>query len=145
MFVEVDVNLPFPARKVWGLAGGFNLLPSISTGTTESKLEDGGRIRVLTNSDGSILWERLLGFSEADMTLSYEITDSDGFSSAYDVGYVGTVKVLENSDNGSIFRYSGNFEPTPGTTPQKATAAVEAFAQDCAAGIATLLERAPTP
>lgn len=145
MIVEVDVEIPFSAREVWRLAGGFDLLPSISTGTTESKLEDGGRVRVLTNSDRSILWERMLAFNEAEMLLSYEITESDGFSSAYGVGYVGTVKVLENGDHKSIFRYTGDFEPTPGTTEEKARAAVKAFAQDCAAGITTLLSRAQAP
>lgn len=141
MLVEVDIAIPFPAAEVWGLAGGFNLLPAISTGTATSKLEDGGRVRVLTNTDGSILWERLLTFNEAERSLSYEITESSGFSSAYDVGYVGTVKVLENGDGGSTFRYSGNFNPTPGTTPEKARAAVEAFARDCAASIEVLLSR----
>ena len=139
MLVEVDVEIPFRAAEVWGLAGGFNLLPAISTGTAASKLEDGGRIRVVTNIDGSILWERLLTFNEADRTLSYEITQSSGFSSAYDVGYVGTVQVVENGEGGSIFRYSGNFDPTPGTTPEKARAAVESFARDCAACIEVLL------
>jgi mxaD protein len=139
MLVEVNVAIPFPAAEVWKLAGGFNLLPVISSGCATSKLDDGGRIRVLTNTDGATLWERMLTFSEADRQLSYAITDSKGFSSAYDVGYVGTVKVVENGADSSTFRYSGDFEPTPGTTPEKARAAVEAFARDCAGKIEAIL------
>ncbi len=85
-----------------------------------STLEDGGRVRVLTNKDGSILWEKMLSFDDADRQLSYLITDSKGFSSAYDVGYVGTVKVREKDPNTAIFLYRGDFEPTPGTTAEAA-------------------------
>lgn len=141
MRISVSFPIPFSAAEVWRYAGGFNLLPGISSGCVTSTLEDGGRIRVLTNTDGSILWERMLSFSDADRQLSYLITDSKGFSSAYDVGYVGYVKVEDGGPNGSVFHYTGDFEPTPGTTPEAAEAAVKRFAQDCAQGIERVLRR----
>ncbi|MEI9899315.1 MAG: SRPBCC family protein [Hyphomicrobium sp.] len=104
MLITVNVAIPFSAEKVWSLAGGFNLLPAISSGCVTSTLEDGGRIRVLTNVDGSILWERMLSFSDEGRTLSYSITDEKNFSAAYGVGYVGRVKVIDNGPNAACFR-----------------------------------------
>lgn len=141
MRISVSFPIPFSAAEVWRYAGGFNLLPAISSGCVTSTLEDGGRIRVLTNTDGSILWERMLSFSDADRQLSYLITDSKRFSSAYDVGYVGSVKIAEADANSSVFHYTGDFEPTPGTTPEGAEAAVKRFALDCAQGIERVLRR----
>jgi mxaD protein len=141
MRVDVSIPMSFTPAEVWSYAGGFNLLPAISTGCVGSALEDGGRVRVLTNIDGSILWERMLSFSDEDRSLSYLITDSKNFSAAYDVGYVGFVKVVTDGGTGTIFQYSGDFEPTPGTTAEAAKAAVERFATDCVKGIARALER----
>lgn len=139
MKVEVSVELAFPATEVWKLAGGYNLLPIISTNTTSSILEDGGRMRVLANRDGSILWERLLDFNEAEMTLSYEITDAKAFSGAYGAGYRGRLTIREAGADKSVFHYVAEFEPAPGFTEEAAKAAVEAFSSDCAAGIARAL------
>jgi hypothetical protein len=139
MKVEVEFSIDFPAARVWALAGGFDLLPAISTGCTTSRLEDGGRLRVLTNRDGSILWERMLHFDEASMSLSYLITDNKAFVGAYSVGYRGKVTIRPIDDGRCIFQYAGDFEPTPGTTAEQATAAVKAFAADCAAGMTRVL------
>jgi mxaD protein len=141
MLVEVSITIPFSAAQVWQWAGGFNLLPRISSGCVTSTLEDGGRVRVLTNVDGSVLWERMLSFDDTGRELSYIITDSKGFSAAYDVGYVGKVKIIEQDAKQSTFQYSGDFDPTPGTTPDKARSAVQAFARDCARGIERALTR----
>ena len=135
MRVEVNVSLPYGAGEVWRWAGGYNLLPRISSGCVTSTLEDGGRVRVLTNTDGSILWERLLSFDDKAMTLSYLIEDSKGFTGAYDVGYIGTVTIVPNSETSSTFRYIGEFEPVRGATSETAKNAVERFARDCAAGM----------
>ncbi|ODA67494.1 Polyketide cyclase / dehydrase and lipid transport [Methyloligella halotolerans] len=140
MHVEVNVPIPFSADEVWSLAGGFNLLPILSSGCLGSVLEDGGRVRVLTNTDGSTLWERMLSFDERKRTLSYLITDNKNFKSAYDVGYVGTVRIVDDGDGNSIFNYTGDFEPTPGTSPEQAEQAVQNFANDCAKGIERALK-----
>jgi Polyketide cyclase / dehydrase and lipid transport len=145
MQVDVEITLHFPARSVWTLAGGFDLLPSISTGTTSSRLEDGGRIRVLVNRDGSVLWERLLDFDEHRRTLSYAITDAKGFKGAYGPGYRGRVTISEVDARSSIFRYSAEFEPAETYTEETARLAVRAFAEDCARGIARVLSRADSP
>lgn len=141
MRVDVAIAIPFSVTEVWKWAGGFNLLPAISSGCEASALEDGGRVRVLTNTDGSILWERMLSFDDAGRTLSYLIADSKNFSAAYDVGYVGTVKVVADGEGSAKFHYCGVFEPTAGTTEEVAKAAVERFAHDCAKGIERVLRR----
>jgi mxaD protein len=143
MKVEVELAMNFAATRVWKLAGGFDLLPAISTGCAGSRLEDGGRLRVLTNRDGSILWERMLHFDDAGMSLSYLITDNKAFVGAYSVGYRGRVTVRPVDDRHCVFCYSGDFEPTPGTSPDQATAAVRAFATDCVNGITRVLSLEP--
>jgi hypothetical protein len=141
MQVEVAIKLPFPAKSVWTLAGGFDLLPAISTGTESSRLEDGGRIRVLINRDGSMLWEQLLDFDESRRTLSYAITDAKAFNGAYGPGYRGRVTIAEVDAHNCVFNYSADFEPTPTVTAEAARLAVHAFAEDCARGITRVLSR----
>jgi hypothetical protein len=141
MRVDVAIQLPFPASRVWTLAGGFDLLPAISTGTASSRLEDGGRVRVLVNRDGSLLWEQLLDFDESRRTLSYAITDAKAFKGAYGPGYRGRVTIVEVDARSSSFNYSAEFEPTPGVTEEAARLAVHAFAEDCARGITRVLSR----
>ncbi|PWR19510.1 SRPBCC family protein [Zavarzinia aquatilis] len=140
MKVGVSIAIPHPAADVWSLAGGFDLLPAISTNTACSRLEDGGRLRVLVNRDGSILWERMLDFDDAAMTLAYEITDAKAFSGAYGRGYRGRVTIESAAVGASLFRYEADFEPAAGVSEAAAKAAVEAFAADCAAGIGRALE-----
>jgi mxaD protein len=141
MQVEVEIKLAFSASRVWTLAGGYDLLPSISTNTTSSRLEDGGRIRVLVNRDGSVLWEQLLDFDESRRTMSYLITDAKAFNGAYGPGYRGRVTIVEVDQQNSIFRYSADFEPTAAFTEEKARLAVQSFANDCALGISRVLSR----
>jgi mxaD protein len=141
MQVEVEVDIAFPASRVWSLAGGYDLLPLISTNTASSRLEDGGRSRVLVNRDGSVLWEQLLDFDEKRRTLSYLITDTKAFKGAYGPGYRGRVTIREVDAQHSKFCYSAEFEPTAGTSEADARAAVQAFAQDSAKGIARVLSR----
>lgn len=139
MHVEVALDVPFAAGDVWRLAGGYDLLPLISTATATSGLEDGGRVRVLVNRDGSILWERLVHFDDAARTLAYEIIDAKAFSGAYGTGYLGRVSILEKGEGASTFRYEADFEPAPGFSDEAAKSAVEAFAADCVNGIARVL------
>lgn len=139
--VDVEIRLQFPAHLVWTLAGGFDLLPSISTNTSSSRLEDGGRIRVLVNRDGSVLWEQLLDFDERRRTLSYVITDAKAFKGAYGPGYRGRVTISEVDAHSSIFHYSADFEPTAAFSEKQARSAVHAFAEDCARGISRVLSR----
>ena len=139
MKVQTSIELPFSAEKLWNLAGGYDLLPLISSATAMSRLEDGGRVRVLVNRDGSILWERLLAFDEAARTLSYLITDAKGFLGAYGPGYRGRVTVEAIGPSSAIFHYAADFEPAPGVSEDQARAAVLAFADDCAGGMRRVL------
>jgi mxaD protein len=141
MRVEVEVDIAFPASRVWSLAGGYNLLPLISTNTASSRLEDGGRSRVLVNRDGSVLWEQLLEFDEKGRTLSYLITDAKAFKGPYGPGYRGRVTIREVDAHNSKFCYSADFEPTAGTSELDARNAVHAFAHDSANGIVRVLSR----
>lgn len=141
MQVEVEIKLAFSASRVWSLAGGYDLLPAISTNTASSRLEDGGRIRVLVNRDGSVLWEQLLDFDESRRTMSYLITDAKAFKGAYGPGYRGRVTIVEVDQQNSIFRYSADFEPTAAVTQEEARLAVHSFANDCALGISRVLSR----
>jgi len=51
------------------------------------------------------------------------------------------VTIREIDAEHSKFCYSADFEPTEGTGEAEARAAVQAFAQDCAKGIARVLSR----
>lgn len=144
MRTEIGIKIPFPADEVWRLAGGFDLLPTISTATAISRLEQGGRLRVLVNRDGSVMWEKMLHFDDAARSLSYEITDTKAFGGAYGPGYKGFVQVSPQGDTAALFHYSADFEPAAGFSPDLAKAAVEAFATDCAAGIARALAAGQT-
>ena len=140
--VTVRERLGVDAATAWRVLGAFDGLPAISTATATSTLTDGGRVRVLVNRDGSILWERMLRFDEAGRSLSYTITDDKGCDGlAYGVGYVGIVMVLEDGPAASIFEYAARFEPRPGIGEHQARAAVAAFASDCAAGVMRALAR----
>lgn len=141
MQVAVEVGIPFNINSVWRWAGGFNLLPTISTACVASVLEDGGRVRVLTIADGSILWERLLSYEETAKSLSYVIEDSKAFAGPYNVGYVGSVALSAHGDSSTVFQYSGNFEPVQGVTEEHARLGVVNFAEDCAKGIERVLRR----
>lgn len=141
MKVDIEIDLAFPAARVWSLAGGYDLLPLISTNTASSRLEDGGRIRVLVNRDGSVLWERLLDFDEKRRTLSYLITDAKGFEGPYGPGYRGRLTIQEIDAGHARFCYEADFEPAAAVSEAKARAAVQAFAHDCAQGIARVLSR----
>ncbi len=141
MRVDVEVRIPFNIDSVWRWAGGYNLLPTISTACVTSVLEDGGRVRVLTNTDGSIIWERLLSYDEKAKSLSYRIEDSKAFTGPYDVGYVGRVALSADGDSATVFQYSGSFEPVQGVTEDQARLGVVNFAEDCAKGIERVLRR----
>lgn len=143
MRVHTTQEIDFPPAAVWELLGGFDRLPMISTGTVMSRLVEQGRVRVLTNRDGGILWERLTRFDEARRLLSYEIIDAKGCDAlAYGVGYKGTVRVrARRGGRAATYDYIAEFVPQRRIAPKEARAAVQAFAADCAAGVRRVLSR----
>lgn len=129
--------------EVWDVLGAFGDLPSISSATASSRLEDHGRVRVLGNRDGGILWERLTHFDDEQRRLSYVIFDTKACESlAYGVGYRGTVEVGTGATPGTArFDYSAEFLPNPNVSRQAAEAAVTAFAADVSEGVRRILAR----
>ena len=66
-----------PARDVWAVVRDFNGLPVWNPGVTDSEIEDGkaadqvGCVRSFHLQDGAHLRERLLAFSDLDMSMTY--------------------------------------------------------------------------
>lgn len=74
--VQTSRVLPFSAEQVWKVIAGFNTLQDYHAAVPESRLAEGGAVRYLTISEeagGGIVVERLMAFSEEDMTFSYKI------------------------------------------------------------------------
>lgn len=67
------------AETVWTAIRGFNTLPEWLPGITASQIEDGsdpdrlGCIRELTLANGGRLREQMVGFSDADRSVTYTI------------------------------------------------------------------------
>lgn len=140
---HVSIDIDATAASVWKVLGGFDGLPAFSSAISVSQLEEQGRLRVLTNRNGGILWERLLHFDENRRTLSYEIIDTKACGALeYGVGYRGKVRVLSRrGGRAATFDYQADFQPSRGVSAKDARAAIEAFAADCAAGIRRILSR----
>ncbi len=146
MIVTVTHACPLkhPARDVWRVAGSYGTLHYINSGTESTTLDESGRMRVLVTPSGAILWERLLAFDDEQMTLRYRIVDTKAMQDCpYGAGYVGELRVEEGGPGASVFHYKGVFEPLPGYDEEQARAAVQAFAQDCAQGLARYLQNQP--
>lgn len=141
--VHVAIEIDAPAASVWKILGGFDGLPAISSSTVASRLEEEGRVRVLTGRSGGTLWERLIQFDEEKRILAYEITDAKQCNGlAYGVGYRGKVQVLaRRGGRSSTFVYRARFKPSGGVSKREARRAVVAFAEDCADGVRRVLRR----
>jgi len=139
--VNHAIPLRFPCREVWRVAGAYGALHHIHSSTTSCSLEEGGRMRVLTTAAGAILWERLLAFDEEQMTLRYQIVDTKALDNCpYGRGYVGEIRIAQDSGHTCVFHYQGTFDPLPGYDEAQSRAAIENFAQDCTDGIARYLQ-----
>lgn len=77
---------------------------------------EGGRVRCLTNHDGDVITERLVGFNEAERHDSYAIIEAP-----FPVdGYVSTLRVhtVPGRDDVAKVQWSGRFTPK-GATEQE--------------------------
>lgn len=134
--MTVTKEMPISAEAAWSIVGAFNWLPVISTPTASSTLAAGGGTRVLVNSDGSILWERLLEYDFHGKSLAYEIIDEKGCESmAYGAGFIGRIDIEPGDGNTSVYRYTAEFTPRTGVDEEVARRAVDAFVTDCATGV----------
>lgn len=94
-----------PAADVWALVRDFNGLKDWHPAVTDSTIEDGraasdvGCVRSFHLADGAHLRERLLAFSEREMSYSYNF-EKTPFAVE---NYVATLRVRPVTDSGHCF------------------------------------------
>ncbi|CAI8936059.1 SRPBCC family protein [Pseudomonas sp. IT-196MI5] len=103
---SATIEVPASADQVWQLIGGFNSLPDWLPFIPKSELSEGGRVRRLETSDGTVVVERLQVFDNAGKTYSYSILQAP-FPAT---GYLATIKVQAQGE-GARVTWSGRFEP----------------------------------
>ncbi|WP_030622713.1 SRPBCC family protein [Streptomyces sclerotialus] len=106
---SVSRVLPASPQKVWDLIGGFDALPDWLPYIPESTPLQGGRVRKLTNPDGDVIVERLVGFNEAERHYTYAIVEAP-----FPVtGYLSTLRVhpVDGRDDLAEVQWSGRFTP----------------------------------
>ncbi len=80
--VFVSAVVDAPAAEVWTLIRDFNGLPGWLPAATESRIEQNARpdqigcVRNFSLRDGGRIRERLLGLSDFDFSMTYEILES---------------------------------------------------------------------
>ncbi|WP_299534762.1 SRPBCC family protein [uncultured Streptomyces sp.] len=103
----VTRDLPHSAEHVWRLVGGFGSLPDWLPYIPHSETSEGGRLRTLTDADGSTIVERLETFDESARSYSYSIARAP-----FPVtGYRSTLRVVDRGADGSRVEWSGFFTP----------------------------------
>ncbi len=118
--VSMESPLNISADEVWELIGKFNALPDWHPAVTNSKLEDGGRIRRLSLFGGGEIVERLEQIEDGDRLYRYSI-----ISGPLPVAnYTATLRVKENGKGKAVIEWTGEFDPS-GATEADATAAVQ--------------------
>lgn len=99
--IDIDAD---PA-KVWALVGDFNGLPRWNPGLADSRLEDGGKLRILTRRTGDQVRERLLEQDDAHRRVRYSIIES-----GLPVGrHAATIEVVPRG-KGATVNWSCEFE-----------------------------------
>ena len=118
--VKVSQELPVPAQAVWSVIGGFNGLPDWHPAVekSESKTEDGVKVRTLTLVGGGQIVERLEHASEQERSYTYSILSGPLPVS----NYTATIRV-RGSGRGCIIEWSSDFTPS-GAPENDATAAI---------------------
>ena len=118
--VKVSQELPVPAQAVWSVIGGFNGLPDWHPAVekSETKTEEGARIRTLSLAGGGQIVERLESADENERTYTYSI-----LSGPLPVAdYTATIKVTD-SGSGCSIEWSSEFTPS-GAPEGEAVAAI---------------------
>ncbi|MGW1591486.1 SRPBCC family protein [Streptomyces sp. NPDC002386] len=106
---SVSRVVPASPQRVWGLIGGFDALPDWLPYIPESTALEGGRVRRLKNSDGEVIVERLVDFSETEHHYSYAILQAP-----FPVtGYLSTLRVhpVPGQEDAAEVQWSGRFAP----------------------------------
>lgn len=118
--VKLSQDLPVSANAVWGVVGSFNGLPDWHPAVekSETKTEDGVKVRTLSLVGGGKIIERLEGADEKDRSYSYSI-----LSSPLPVAdYTATIRVQE-AGSGCVVEWSSEFTPS-GAPESDAAAAI---------------------
>ena len=102
------IEIPVQADKVWQLIGGFDSLPEWLPYIHHSELQNGGRVRRLTNPDGITIIEQLMAFDENERSYTYHI-----LKAPFPVkDYLSTLRVKSNADGSSArVEWFGEFTP----------------------------------
>lgn len=121
--VSLSTTLAVSADQVWKVIGGFNALPEWHPAIKESKLDAGGRVRMLDLAGGGSITEKLETFDDKKHAYSYSIMHGPLPVS----NYVSTLKVSEDGQ-GSTIEWSSEFSPA-GASEMEARKAVEGIYQ----------------
>ncbi|WP_330455562.1 SRPBCC family protein [Streptomyces sp. NBC_00820] len=106
---SVSRIVPASPEHVWRLIGGFDSLPDWLPFIPSSTLEDGGRMRRLSDAEGQTIVERLISFDEEQRFYSYSIVEAP-----FPVtDYLSTLRVyaVTGDDAVSEVQWSGRFTP----------------------------------
>ncbi|MFE6889048.1 SRPBCC family protein [Streptomyces sp. NPDC057694] len=131
---SVSRTVPASPDQVWSLIGGFDALPDWLPYISASTALEGGRVRSLTNPDGDVIVERLVGFDEAERHYSYAILDAP-----FPVdGYLSTIRVhtVPGREDLAEVQWSGRFHAKGATEDE----VVELFTGIYADGLDALHE-----
>lgn len=137
---SISARIDAPAEKVWELLGAFDGLPRISDVVATSRLEEGGRVRRLTQRAGGELVERLVYFDDKARTFTYQILESAGVDLPYKLpSYKGTIRVRDEvPGKTSICEILGEYEPADGRE-EEAAEETRAFYEGCMNGLRKVL------
>jgi hypothetical protein len=132
--VRESVEVTAPPEEVWQAISGFCSIAEWHPVVAEcSDGEDGGvAMRTLTTTDGGVLVERRVQYSEEGMSYSYEIVESPLPVADYE----STLAVMDSS-GGSMITWSGEFA-AQGAPDDEAVAVISGIYE---AGLAALKER----
>jgi uncharacterized protein YndB with AHSA1/START domain len=132
--VTESVEISAPPEKVWQTISGFCSIadwhPMIAKCVEGEK--NGAALRTLTTTDGAVLVERRVQYSDEGMSYSYQIVESPLPVANYEA----TLAVLDGPE-GSMVTWSGEFS-AKGTTD---ATALETIDDIYGAGLRALKER----
>ena len=132
--VRESVEVAASPEQVWQAIGGFCSIAEWHPVVADCAPgeEDGVALRTLTTTDGAVLHERRVQYSEEGMSYSYQIVESPLPVADYEA----TLAVMDSA-GGSMITWSGEFAAR-GAADAEARAVIEDLYE---AGLAALRER----
>ncbi|WP_109476948.1 SRPBCC family protein [Paraburkholderia sp. C35] len=105
--VSVSIDIAASAEEVWLLVGDFDGLPVWLELIRSSRLSDDSRVRRLAAANGSIVVERLLDHSDANMEYRYTIIESPDPVT----DYIASMSVRRLDARSTTVTWASRFEP----------------------------------